>query len=118
MISFRIRAGELEAEGVVFEAYSGDPAHKDDPAFEPLKGEGPLPEGVYRLGAPFDAPDTGPFSIPLELIQGDAMGRGGFRIHGDSAAHPGAASHGCIVCARLARELCAKDSDGLLTVTA
>lgn len=115
MLTFHIRAGFLDVDGDrIGAAYSGDPAHKNDPAFVGAHAEGPLPEGVYELGKPFGAADTGPFSIPLEQLQGESYGRGGFRIHGDSIQHPGAASHGCIVTAPEVRRLCAREA--LLTV--
>jgi hypothetical protein len=96
-------------------AYSGDPRHVNDPRAVGDKGEGPLPPGVYELGAPFDAADTGPYSIPLSQIEGESYGRGGFRIHGDSLSHPGAASHGCIVTAPEIRRACVA-AGPLLTV--
>jgi hypothetical protein len=46
------------------------------------------------------------------------FGRSGFLVHGDSRAHEGGASEGCIVIDRLTRMAMSFDSDKTLEVVA
>lgn len=91
--------------------YSGSGAGKNDPAAQDVPGIGPIPRGLWSIGAPYDSARTGPFTIPLYKLDdakpGDdvdqANGRSAFRIHGDSLMAPGTASRGCIVLPRIVR---------------
>lgn len=97
--------------------YSGTPEHKNNPLAQQVQGEGPIPRGVYWIGEPRDTPTHGPFVLPLIAVTGtNTFGRSGFLIHGDSASHPGAASHGCIILDRATRERIHESKDVLLAV--
>ena len=99
--------------------YAGRGAAKNDPDSQCVRGQGPLPRGVYRLVRVYDSPKTGPFTIELVPDRANLMcGRGAFRIHGDSAAHPGWASEGCIVLPRSARDAIWASKVHLLEVVA
>jgi hypothetical protein len=85
--------------------YSGSEEHggKNNPHAQCEKDIGPLCRGRYSIGAPFAGPS--PFSLRLTPDPANEMcGRGSFLIHGDSIAHPGTASHGCIILNRPNRE--------------
>lgn len=87
--------------------YSGHGRGVNNPSLQDEPDIGPIPQGLYSIGAPRDDPRTGPFSLPLVAHDGNQMfGRDGFFMHGDSIEHPGVeeASHGCIVIAREFRE--------------
>ena len=104
---FVICAYDLEGrEDVVYEAvgYAGRGPHKNNPASEHIKGQGPLPRGDYRIGPGFRHPHLGPLAFPLEPHSSNEMhGRSDFLIHGDSMLNPGNASSGCIILPRQAR---------------
>jgi hypothetical protein len=79
-------------------AYSGFGEGKDNAALQFVEGVGPIPQGRYAVGDPFDSPRTGPYAMALTPLPGtNVAGRSDFEIHGDSEEHPGQASHGCIV---------------------
>lgn len=85
--------------------YCGAPGYKNNPQFQCLKNQGPLPIGSYIIGSPYNSPNTGRFTLGLTPHAGNDMcGRDGFRIHGDSRKAPGAASHGCIVVSLISRQ--------------
>jgi hypothetical protein len=46
----------------------------------------------------------------------ETFGRSEFRIHGDSIAHPGMASHGCIILPRAVRDAIWRSGDRALEV--
>ncbi|WP_395489487.1 tlde1 domain-containing protein [Cedecea davisae] len=81
--------------------YAGASGYKNDSQYECVVNKGPLPRGKYRIiGAPFTHEIAGRFTLRLHPYATNNMcGRGGFLIHGDSIAHPGEASNGCIVAA-------------------
>ena len=120
MLRFDIKTGAFyENDRVVTTGYSGYGDWKNNPAAQKMKGLGPIPCGLYHIGAPYDSPNVGPFALPLEALPGtDTFGRGDFKIHGDSRVHPGAASHGCIILARNDREWLAKNDEKTLEVFA
>ena len=107
--------GEGSIEGVVVaHGYAGRGEGKNNPEMQKVVATGPLPRGLYRLAAPHDDANTGPFSMRLTPFGPPAewpaapsnvdlelrewmFGRADFLIHPDSVAHPGEASHGCIV---------------------
>lgn len=71
---------------------------KNNPEMQSVKGIGPLPVGLYRSEPPTDDPVVGRYALRLVPDPSNEMyGRSSFFLHGDSAAHPGQASHGCIV---------------------
>ena len=115
--------GQLRnADGaMVATGYAGHGPGVNNPAMQACADVGPLPQGLYSLGAPIDHPKLGPFAIPLVPHAENTMfGRGGFYIHGDEIAHAGEelASHGCIVLPHDAREAIWNRGDHVLKVTA
>lgn len=89
--------GEPRGEG-----YSGFGNGKNDPEMEWDRDLGPIPCGFYTIAALVERdPVCGEYVLTLAPDAANEMfGRSGFRWHGDSAEHPGEASHGCIVSAR------------------
>ena len=93
-------AGKLAAIG-----YSGMGPEKNDPAAQNIPNMGPLPVGRYTINAPFNSPKLGPWAMYLTPDPANQeFGRGGFFMHGDSIAHPGCASEGCIVMPEIVRQ--------------
>ena len=91
---------------VAVPAYSGFPPYKNDPGAEEMIGLGPIPRGTYVCGQPEDSESLGPHVISLTPTKWTAThGRAGFFIHGDSVAHAGLASHGCVILDRATRSL-------------
>jgi hypothetical protein len=82
--------------------YSGAGPYKNLPEAEGLRGAGPIPAGLYKIGAATNT--RGPLTLPLLPLGHGAAGRTNLRIHGDSAARPGEASTGCIILPRVLRE--------------
>jgi len=99
-------AGELRRDGkVVSRGYSGNGRGKNNPSMQAAVGVGPIPRGMWLIGAPYTSPNTGPYTLALAPMNGtDTLGRNSFRIHGDSIANPGTASHGCIILPRAVRQ--------------
>lgn len=112
--------GELLLDGEHAGAgYSGFGAGRNNPSAQTLSNIGPLPEGFYAIGEPTDLNGGahGPFVLPLTPEPDtQTFGRSGFLIHGDSIGHPGTASHGCIILARVLRERIAASGDAVLYV--
>ncbi|HAU5567044.1 TPA: DUF2778 domain-containing protein [Serratia fonticola] len=97
---FQQSTGQLSRNGVlVATGYAGLGAGKNNPGMQSTPDTGPLPRGKYTItGHPFHHPHTGNYSMRLQPAPSNVMyGRAGFLIHGDSVAHPGGASNGCIV---------------------
>jgi hypothetical protein len=100
--------------------YSGFEDGKNNPAMQAEVDCGPIPRGRYTIG-PVEFVDVdgphGPFVLPLTPDPANEMfGRSGFLIHGDSLAHPGCASRGCIIVPRPTREAIAQRGDCNLDV--
>ena len=104
--------GQITATG-----YSGARNGKNNPEMQDVSCAGPIPQGRYRLGSPFDSSQHGPFAMPLNPDPTNEMfGRSGFLMHGDSLEHPGCASEGCIIMPRVAREAVWASGDRSLVV--
>lgn len=118
MWTYKIVDGELSHDGeVIGHGYSGAPDAKNDPSKCDVHDHGPIPPGHYSIGKPVDTETHGPFVLPLTPAPENEMhGRSGFLIHGDSIAHPGAASHGCIIVSRALREAVHRSGDNELEV--
>ena len=115
---YRQSTGELKHDNnsIAF-GYSGFGADKNKPESENNKGSGPIPRGRWLIGPVRDSKNTGPYSIVLNPAPGtDTLGRGDFRIHGDSIAAPGSASHGCIIMPRVVRQAIMASKDNVLEV--
>ena len=106
MLRYMIATGAFSMNGKTLAyGYAGNGKGKNNPDAIKERGVGPLPPGNYTLTTVRDSQNTGPFSIVLEPDPANVMyGRGLFRIHGDSIAHPGEASDGCIILPRAIRD--------------
>lgn len=99
--------------------YSGHDPWRDNPLAVHVHDLGPIPPGAYNLGTVEESGAHGPLAIHLLPCSGTEMfGRSGFLVHGDSIAHPGDASHGCVIAPRELREQMAQGTDRLLVVIA
>jgi len=97
--------------------YSGFGEGKNNPEMQTLHDVGPIPEGTYEIGPPHNTDTHGPHVMALTPADGtETFGRSGFLIHGDSVAHPGTASHGCIILPRTVRDAISASGDTLLQV--
>jgi hypothetical protein len=103
--------GELLSVG-----YSGAGEGKNNPKAQSTQNVGPIPRGIYIIGAPYDSKNVGSFALPLVPSQHSALGRTNFLIHGDSLKAPGTASKGCIILPRTIRELIHNQNCRLLLV--
>lgn len=119
MWTFEQRTGRLLKDGVlVGVGYSGFGTGKNNPD-DHEKNEGPIPVGEYTIGPAYTHPRLGVCTMDLIPSPGNEMyGRDLFRMHGDSAAHPGQASHGCPVLPLPARTQVAGSPDRILHVVA
>lgn len=103
----------------VSKGYSGNGNGKNNPAMQNVENVGPLPQGLYGIESPINSPKHGPTALPLVPDPKNTMfGRSEFLIHGDSVEAPGCASEGCIVMAKIVRELIWQSGDHDLTVLA
>jgi hypothetical protein len=99
--------------------YSGHGPGKNNPAMQDVVMVGPIPVGWYTIGRLFDSELCGPLCLQLiPAPKNEMFGRSGFLVHGDSRAHEGGASEGCIVIDRLTRMAMSFDSDKTLEVVA
>lgn len=97
MIIYHSRAGVIELAGQRFPAYSGFHEGKNNPNMEAVQNVGPIPVGDWEIVRWDDNHgEKGPQVAVLSPVGHNAHGRSEFLIHGDSIAHPGEASHGCI----------------------
>lgn len=118
MWTYHQRSGELWHGGKkVWTGYSGFHEGKNNPAMQKVPRVGPIPLGLYKIGAPYNSERVGPYALPLIPQAGtDTFGRDAFRCHGDSPVHPGEASRGCIIMPRDVRGKVFSSGDGLLEV--
>lgn len=121
MWTYSQRTSLLKREGVeIATGYSGYALGKNNPALQQVHDIGPIPRGSWLIGAPEHVQDVGPhgpFVLRLSPKDGtETYGRAGFLIHGDSVAHMGTASHGCIILPRHTREEIAATHDTELEV--
>lgn len=118
-------AGKLYRDGMfVTVGYAGKGRGKNNPNMQGVPGIGPIPQGRWNIGAPYNSKNTGPFTLTLTAVDGttddrhDPTGRSAFRIHGDSIKAPGTASKGCIILPRIIRERIWRSGDRDLSVVA
>lgn len=107
MWAFNQRTGAISRNGrKLSSGYAGLHEGKNNPAMEAVHDKGPLPRGRYTFGEPHKHPTLGLYVMALTPDPLNRMfGRSAFYIHGDSAKHPGEASHGCIVTDATTRKL-------------
>jgi hypothetical protein len=113
-------AGEMRHDGEkIGSGYSGSDWGKNNPQAVAAPGVGPIPLGSWTMTGIESGGPTGPFTIILAPDAGtDTHGRSQFRVHGDSIANPGHASHGCIIISRPTREAMWRSGDPHLQVVA
>lgn len=105
-------SGNLEGTG-----YSGSPLARNDPSQQEIENVGPIPRGLWKVAGMIPKSDHGPYALVLLPQNGTiTFGRSGFLMHGDEIAHPGFASHGCIIMPRSTREAVWTSSDHILEV--
>lgn len=111
-------AGKMYHDGAfVSDGYAGAGAAKNNPTMQNAQGLGPIPRGMWKMIDMRTSPNTGPLTIVLDPMPGtDTLSRSAFRIHGDSIAHPGEASHGCIILPRPVRQRIWDSGDHALEV--
>lgn len=100
MWGYKISAGAMSQNGFARTErwYSGNGDCKNDPTKCGVHNHGPIPPGKYRFGQMFDDPHLGKHVMELFPLPGtDMLGRSGFYLHGENAAHPDQSSDGCPV---------------------
>lgn len=118
---YKQATGELRRQNLdsplVATGYAGRGEGKNNTAMENVKNVGPLPRGLYSMGAARTDSLRGAYCIPLTPDKGnDMFGRSDFLIHADSISAPGTASEGCIILAAATRKLLAESKDRWLVV--
>lgn len=104
-----------EDDLLVGRGYSGTGEGRNNPDMQSTPNVGPIPEGGYTIGAPYDHPHLGPHVLNLIPDPANQMfGRTDFRIHGNNMAND--ASHGCIILSRPLREAISASHDNRLVV--
>lgn len=99
--------------------YSGNGAGLNNPAMQEVPEVGPIPAGMWAIGAAAQVPVLGPVVMHLQPSPAGALdpfGRSGFFIHGDNADESHTASCGCIVLGPADRRLMAASPDRNLEV--
>ncbi len=102
MWTYKQQSGELiDRNGAtVATGYSGHGDGVNNPAMQSIPDVGPIPQGVWTIGAPCDTEAHGPYVLTLTPAAGtDTFGRDGFLMHGDLIGQVGQfqASEGCII---------------------
>lgn len=101
----QLRGQALNNGDLIGIGYSGYGSGKNNPDMESVPDVGPIPRGQWRIVRWDDHHgEKGPQVAVLEPVGHNAHGRSEFLIHGDSSAHPGQASHGCIIMGRDIRD--------------
>ena len=109
--------GNLAATGYAGGNCGKNPDGKNNPAMQDVQCVGPLPQGVYTVGAPVEGTHLGPFALPLTPDPSNQMfGRGRFYMHGDTTP-AGNASEGCIIMPRAIREAVSASGDTITVVS-
>lgn len=111
--------GTMTTQGgaVLATGYAGAPGHVNNAADERLRNLGPLPCGIYTIGAPYHDSKTGIYTLSLTPDPSSGMfGRSEFKIHGDNPRMNQSASEGCIVLPHYARAAIWNSNDHVLSV--
>jgi hypothetical protein len=109
MWTYQQSTGELRQNGLLqVMGYSGHPPlGVNNPSLQDVPNVGPIPEGLWYIGPPFDDLKCGPYCLLLTPDpKTDTFGRSEFLCHGDEIEHAGAelASDGCIILPRGIRQ--------------
>lgn len=113
--------GELrDAEGnLIGIGYSGNGRGLNNPEMQNAPMYGPIPQGLYEIGAASTHPKLGVLAMTLTPCEEQqTFGRSGFFIHGDNQAMNHSASEGCIILPHSARVAIARNKDRRLQVIA
>lgn len=114
--SYSQSTGTLSRDGqFVATGYSGAGVGRNNPAEQAVHNVGPIPQGDYSIGPPFNAVKQGPCVMRLTPVGHNALGRSGFLIHGDNVTHE--ASTGCVILPPQIRSLIATSGDHDLEVS-
>lgn len=95
-------------------AYSGCGEGRNSPRHQGQKNVGPIPRGLYIIGASYHSERVGPRALPLVPINHNALGRTDFLIHGDNPSHD--ASRGCVICGPKERKIIDEHEDKMFLV--
>jgi len=92
--------------------YSGNGQWLDQPSAESIADHGPIPCGMWTIGAAETVPHLGPVVMAITPEPGtQTFGRSGFFCHGDNAAMDHTGSCGCIVLPPADRQQLADSAD-------
>jgi hypothetical protein len=110
--------GNLTHDGhQVARGYSGRGVGKNNAGMQSQSDVGPIPRGQYRIEPPHRSRHVGPNAMDLTPQPGtNTYGRSDFLIHGDSIAHPGTASKGCIILGPAVRTAIWSSGDHMIEV--
>lgn len=116
MWTYSQSTGVLTRDGKkIWTGYSGTGDGRNNPGMQDVPNVGPIPQGNYTIGAPYNDPHLGPCVMHLDPQQGtDDFGRSLFRMHGNNAEND--ASEGCVIMDHNTRVMVANGSDRELTV--
>lgn len=120
MFQYHQSSGVTDHDGLILgTGYSGAGPGKNACDYQNVPDVGPIPQGTYTIGDPFDSPTHGPHAMRLTPDpENEMFGRSAFLIHGDNPEHIGESSEGCIVLACGIREMISASADNRLTVVA
>ena len=97
--------------------YSGTGTGLNNPDMQNQRDIGPLPQGYYTIGTPYNSTRLGDSVLPLTPDTDNEMyGRDNFLIHADNNAHNNTASTGCIILRQEYREQIAESGVNRLHV--
>ena len=109
----------VDSNGVstaVSDGYAGHGQGVNNPDYQNVDSTGPLPQGTYDIGDPYNSGKTGPYTLPLTQTSGDDFGRSAFKIHGDNGKGDESASEGCVIQSQKTRRAIHKSGDKVLRV--
>jgi hypothetical protein len=119
MWTYQQSTGKLtDVDGVLLATgYSGFGEGKDNGAMQAIHDVGPIPQGIWSIGAPYTDPEKGALVMALTpSATTETFGRSAFLIHGDSIHNPGQASKGCVILSHATRLAISESDDTILQV--
>lgn len=95
--------------------YSGKGEGLNNPDWQDVPNQGPIPAGQYRFGKPNNR--KGPLTLPLTPHpSNDMFDRNAFLMHGDNGCACHSASSGCVIMQKITRRWIASSGDRQLIV--
>lgn len=96
---YKQSTGEWFHDGTLLTvAYSGNEKGLNNPAWQRVKGHGPVPEGNFTLSSAFTHPHLGPCVMRfIPAPDTEMFGRSGIDLHGDNSQRNHTGSDGCVV---------------------